>query len=383
MHKVQERFINQFGLQQGLVMAIAPGRVNLIGEHTDYNDGYVLPMTINRAVFIALAPRRDKKCVTYSMNFDEVATWEIDKISKKNHHWSNYLQGVMQTLLDQKYALGGFNGVVFGDVPIGSGLSSSAAIEVAALLAFQQAFKIDLSPIDMIKLAQKAENNFIGVQCGIMDQFISRLGSKNHALFIDCRSLDYKQVPINLGNNNLLIIDTKVKRELAKSAYNERRASCEAAVKHFQTLDPNIKALRDVTIDMLKQEAAKLPETIFKRARHVVTENQRVLNAITKLTANDMVGFGELLYQAHDSIKNDYEVSCRELDYIIDAAKANSAIGARLTGAGFGGCALAIIDKAKTPEFINCLTAGYKAAFEIELEILILKSNLESSVITY
>jgi galactokinase len=380
---VKEQFIKQFGDKQEFAIALAPGRVNLIGDHTDYNDGYVLPMTIDRAVYVALAPRQDNKCIVYSMNFDELVTWEADKIAKKNHHWSNYLQGVMQILLDKGYKIGGFNCVMYGDVPIGAGLSSSAAVEVATLLAFQHAFKLDILPIDVVKLAQRAENNFIGVQCGIMDQFVSRLGIKDHALFIDCRTLDYKEVPIKLGKYALLIIDTKVKRELAKSAYNERRASCEEAVKYFQAINPNIKALRDVSLEMLQQAEGKLPATVYQRARHVVTENQRVLDAMKTLSENDLPGFGKLLYEAHNSIKNDYAVSCKELDFIVDTAKASAAIGARLTGAGFGGCALVIIDETRVSEFMNYLSKEYQTLFEINPEIMILKSNLESGVVTF
>jgi galactokinase len=380
--KVKKQFVKQFGDKQEFVLAIAPGRVNLIGDHTDYNDGYVLPMTIDRAVYVALAPRQDNKCIVYSMNFDELVTWEADKIAKTNHHWSNYVQGVMQILLDKGYKINGFNCVMFGDVPIGSGLSSSAAVEVATLLAFQHAFKLDILPIDSIKLAQYAENNFIGVQCGIMDQFVSRLGVKKHALFIDCRTLDYKKVPIKFGKYALVIIDTKVKRELAKSAYNERRASCEAAVEYFKLLDPKVKALRDVNLKMLQKAEGKLSATVFQRARHVISENQRVLDAMTALSNDDLLGFGKLLYQAHESIKNDYAVSCKELDFIVDTAKASAAIGARLTGAGFGGCAVVIIDEAKVAEFIKYLTKEYKALFEIEPDFLVLKDNLEASVET-
>jgi galactokinase len=375
---VKEQFIKQFGDKQKIVIALAPGRVNLIGDHTDYNEGYVLPMTIDRAVYVAMTPRQDNKCIVYSMNFDELAIWESDKIAKKNHHWSNYLQGVMQILLDHNYKIGGFNCVMYGDVPIGAGLSSSAAVEIATLLAFQNTFGLDISPLDAIKLAQRAENYFIGVQCGIMDQFVSRLGIKDHALLIDCRTLDYKTVPINLGNYTLLIIDTKIKRELAKSAYNERRACCEEAVKFFQTIKPNIKALRDVNLTMLEQAEGKLSATVYKCARHVISENQRVLDAMISLNNDDLPAFGKLLYQAHDSIKNDYAVSCKELDFIVDAAKASAAIGARLTGAGFGGCALVIIDSKKVSEFISYLSAEYKTLFEIDLEAMVLKSNLEA-----
>lgn len=377
LDKVKEQFRKQFNMTQDFVVAIAPGRVNLIGDHTDYNEGFVLPMTIDRAVYVALAPRQDSRCVVYSMNFDEVATWDVNKITKTGHHWSHYLQGVMRILLDEGYNLSGFNGVVYGDVPIGSGLSSSAAVEIATLLALQSIFKLNISSLEAVKLAQLAENKFIGVQCGIMDQFVSLLGGKDHALFIDCRTLDYKKIPIKLDKYALLVVDTKVKRELAKSAYNERRASCEEAVR---IINGNVKALRDITLEQLLTMQGKLSDTVFKRARHVVSENQRVLDSIAALQNNDMLKFGELLYQAHASIKDDYSVSCKELDFIVDAAKTGGAIGARLTGAGFGGCALVIIEESKVTEFAAALIENYQKQFEIKPEVMVLKNNLEATV---
>lgn len=359
---LKESFAAKFGDSKHAIIAMAPGRVNLIGDHTDYNDGFVLPMTIGRAVYIAAHARTDNTCHVHSLNFDADASWQLNSIVKtKDNYWSNYIKGVMQVLQQAGYKLGGIDAVVYGHVPIGAGLSSSAAIEVASVCALDDLFALNLSPIDAIKLAQQAENEFIGMRCGIMDQFVSRLGKKGHALFLDCRSLEYKQIPIKLGDNSLLIVDTRVKRELVNSAYNERRASCEEAVKLCQKLYPKINALRDLTPEMFNNclQKLQLPQVEASRARHVVLENQRVNDAIIKLEKNDLAGFGALLYQSHASLKDDYEVSCPELDFIVDAARKFGALGARLTGAGFGGCAVVVIEKDSVQQLQEYIINNY------------------------
>lgn len=379
---IKNKFNEKFGTANDVIVSVAPGRVNLIGDHTDYNDGFVLPMTLDRAVYIALRRRQDNKCKFYSVNFDEYAEWDLNKIEKTSDlYWSNYIKGVVKLLLADGHKITGVEGVIFGDVPVASGLSSSAAVEVATLNGLQHLFAIDLSAIAAIKLAQKAENTFIGVQCGIMDQFISRLGKKAHALFIDCRSLEYKNVPVNLGEYVLLIVDTKVKRELAKSAYNERRASCDEAVKYFQTINPNVTALRDVDLKIFNEFGGNLPEIVRKRARHVISENQRVLEAINALNSGNFLRFGELLYSSHKSLQEDYEVSCKELDFIVTKAKNYGAIGARLTGAGFGGCGLIVVKKDKAESLVKHIVEEYKNLFGFEPALLELVDNLEAAIL--
>jgi len=380
--EMREVFCQQLGSDKGMLVSMTPGRVNLIGEHTDYNEGFVFPMTINRAVYIGLRKRSDRTCKFYSMNFKESADWSLDDIQReKDHHWSNYLKGVMKILQEAGYKLRGVEGVVYGDVPIASGLSSSAAIEVATAFGLQHALELEIDPVQMILLAQRAENKFVGVNCGIMDQFVGRLGKKDHALFLDCRSLEYDHIPLRLDDFALLIIDTKVKRELAQSAYNQRRAECDEAVKYFQSIDERVKALRDVDGKMFEKYQAGLPEVVRCRARHVVSENGRVIEAINALKKRDMAKVGELFYESHRSLKEDYEVSSGELDFIVDSARKFGAIGARLTGAGFGGCAIILIHKKLADRLNRQLPREYEKKFGYPCSILILESNLETTIL--
>lgn len=378
---LRAEFGARFGATSDAILAIAPGRVNLIGEHTDYNDGFVLPMTLDRAVYIAWQRRADNVVNLYSMNFQESVSFDINSLTKTTKYfWANYIKGIMQVLQEEGFKLSGVEGVVYGDVPLASGLSSSAALEIAAIIGLQKLFALDLSPIATIKLAQRAENNFIGVKCGIMDQFVSRLGKQNHALFIDCRTLDYKDVPIDFGENVLLVVNSKVKRELAKSAYNERRASCELVVKHLQQNNPAIAALRDVEMPMLEKARRELDPIAYQRARHVISENSRVLDAIRALENRDQKTFGNLLYASHASLQNDYAVSCAELDFIVACARDAGALGARLTGAGFGGCAIVLLDKKLVENFSYTLTTTYQHKFNLAPEIISVENNFPAEV---
>jgi galactokinase len=354
-------FHNRFGYTPSFI-ARAPGRVNLIGEHTDYNDGFVLPMAIDRDVTIVGAPRNARTVRLYSANFDERAQFSLAAIDKLTRNtWSNYARGVADVLQKEGYTLNGFDGVVFGLVPIGSGLSSSAATEMATMMAFKAAGNlttentegteiskaasvssvhsvVNLDGVTSAKLSQRAENQFVGVNCGIMDQFISSLGQAGHALLIDCRSLDYELLPMPPGVT-VLVVDSSAPRSLAASAYNERRAQCEHAATVF-----GVEALRDVSVEEFERRKSELPDDIARRVSHVIYENRRVLDAVAALRANDVARFGELMNQSHDSLRDLYEVSSRELDAIVDIARGSSGVyGARMTGAGFGGCAIALV----------------------------------------
>jgi len=380
--QVIEVFKREFGTVDGLILVRTPGRVNLIGEHTDYNEGYVFPATINRAVYIGLRPRTDDACVFYSLNFKEKASWELAAIERsEGHHWSNYLKGVMKVLREAGIAFKGSEGVVYGDVPIASGLSSSAAIEVATAFGLDRAFGLELDPVRMSLLAQKAENGFVGVNCGIMDQFVCRLGRKGHALFLDCRSLAYENVPLRLAKHGLLIVDTRVKRELAQSAYNERRAECDAAVRYFQGKVPEVKALRDVDPDLFARYQDRLPETVRRRAAHVVAEDARVLEAVKALRADDLEKVGALFYESHRSLKEDYEVSSPELDFIVETARSAGASGARLTGAGFGGCAVVLARRDILNGLSQDIEVHYVRKFGKAPGTIALTENFETEVI--
>jgi galactokinase len=352
------RFEQRFGHRPAF-LSRAPGRVNLIGEHTDYNDGFVLPMAINREVAVVGAPRDDRRIRLYALNFDDEACFALDQLQRgEPADWSDYPRGVAWALQEAGFDLVGFDGVLYGDVPIGSGLSSSAAIEMAVFMAFAacQPALAGLDRVRAAKLAQRAENAFVGVNCGIMDQFVSALGQAGHALFIDCRSLDYAPVRMPVGTA-VVIVDTAAPRSLAASAYNERRAQCEAAARML-----GIPALRDLSPEIFAQRRAALPALVAQRAEHVIYENQRVLDAVAALRAGDVATFGRLMNESHDSLRDLYEVSSAELDAVVEIAWGVSGVyGARMTGAGFGGCAIALAEQTAIDALRDAVMREYPA----------------------
>lgn len=358
----------QFGGSPSMLVS-APGRVNLIGEHTDYNDGFVLPMAIDKQIAIGGALREDTQVRVYSLNFEELAKFSLERLINE-HSWSDYLKGVMHELIKAGYTLKGFDAVIGGNVPRGAGLSSSAAIEVATAFFLTQLHKIDMPPEQMAKLCQRAENQFVGVNCGIMDQFISRLGKQDHALFLDCRDLSYQQIPFQLEGYTVVICNSNVKRKLVDSAYNERRAQCEEGVRILKTCLPNIMALRDVSSAQLEEHAALLPPIVYQRCHHIITENERIMEAVQVLQAGDLERFGVLLNQSHDSLRDDYGVSCRELDILVEIARRiKGTLGARMTGAGFGGCTVSLVSTAALDHFHATLLAEYAKRTGIQAEI--------------
>ena len=332
----------------------APGRVNLIGEHTDYNDGFVLPLAINRAVWIALRPRRDRKVVVYSADYEQQGEFDLDRLIKNGSDWIEYLKGVAWSLQEAGYRLTGWEGVLRGDVPKGAGLSSSAALEVATARAFSAADGLPWDATAMAKVGQRAENLWVGVNCGIMDQLISAAGRACHALLIDCRTLKTMPVPFPAGTA-VVILDTGTRRGLVGSAYNERRARCESAAEFF-----GVKALRDVDLRQFQARVAGLDETTGRRARHVISENQRTLDAAESMRRNDPTSLGMLMDQSHRSLREDYEVSSDALNAMVEIAQAQPACyGARMTGAGFGGCAVAVVDSGGAEDFACFVAAAY------------------------
>jgi len=332
-------FFDRFHVPPAAIVR-APGRVNLIGEHTDYNDGFVLPVAIDRAVWIALRPRPDRQLKLHSLDFDQSVAFSLDDLSQQEG-WEGYVQGVAWALQDAGYELRGWEGVMAGNVPIGAGLSSSAATELAVARAFALVSDLPWNPTGMALLAQKAENKWVGVNCGIMDQLISAAGVAGHALFIDTRTLATEPVPMP-EQARIVVFYSDAPRSLAGSAYNQRRAECEEAVQRLQTVLPGVTALRDVSPQQLEAHRQLLPPVIYRRARHVVTENARVLASMEAMRSGDMVRLGELMLASHASLRDDYEVSSRELDLLVALAVNAGALGARLTGAGFGGCAIAL-----------------------------------------
>jgi len=353
--RVTDEFTQRFGAPPGAIVR-APGRVNLIGEHTDYNDGFVLPMAIDRAIWIALRPRPDRQVLAHSLDFDETAEFDLDRLEKQSG-WIEYLKGVAWALQEAGHALTGFDAVVAGDVPIGAGLSSSAAWELAAARAFAVTSGFEWNAAKMALLGQRAENKWVGVNCGIMDQMISAAGQADHALLIDCRSLRTQSVPLPPGIV-VVVLDTATRRGLVDSAYNERRSQCEAVAQFF-----GVKALRDVTLDQLNEKRDRLDRVAYRRARHVISENDRTLLAVDAMQHSESIELGQLMQLSHMSLRDDFEVSSNELNAMVEFAERQAGCyGARMTGAGFGGCAVALVRQDAAKVFSAGVAAEYEVA---------------------
>lgn len=345
----KEKLINSFKERFGMnpdIISRAPGRVNLIGEHTDYNQGFVLPVAIDRDIAIVSRARDDRIVRLYSLDFNIEVEFPLDNIVyDEDNKWSNYPKGVARILQEEGYNLRGMDGVITGNVPQGAGLSSSAAFEVAMAMNFEKLSGLEIDPVKMALLSQKAENKFVGVNCGIMDQFISRMGKKDHALLLDCRNLEFDLVPFVLEGIKLVVCNTNKTRGLMDSEYNDRRRECERGVKLLEEYLPGIESLRDVELKDFMKCKYHLPEVTEKRCRYVIKENDRVLESVEALEEDeDLIRFGELMNQSHIGLRDDYEVSCPELDAMVEIAwKTEGVIGSRMTGAGFGGCTVTIV----------------------------------------
>jgi len=365
-----------------ITVAYAPGRVSLIGGHTDYNDGFVLPTTIDRAIFIALRPRSDAMVHLCSLNMEEAVAYALqDPPFDDLPGWARYAAGVAQELRQQTNIPSGFEGVIYGNVPIGAGLSSSAALEVAVALGLDALFGLDLDATATARLCQTVEHQYAGVECGIMDQMAARLGRSGHALALDCRTLDVEHVPLPLDDAALVIADSRVSRELADSKYNERRAECEKAVAFFQQFDQQVKALRDVTPALLEGHGARLPRHIHHRARHVVRENERVREAVNRLRQHQLDALGRLMNASHRSLRDDYAVSTPELNALVEAAQATPGVfGARMTGAGFGGCIVCLVRSDAVAALRQRLTDRYVEDFGRVPGLYTVQHNLEATV---
>jgi galactokinase len=341
-------------------VATAPGRVNLIGEHTDYNNGFVLPVAINRQTVTVASLRDDSMLGLFSKNNDSFIQVSLATLAAtKEHSWSNYSKGVVFELQKRGHKLQGANLVINSDVPIASGLSSSAALEMATAYALLALNKISLPPQEIINVCHRAEFDFVGVHCGVMDQFISCIGKRGHALFLDCQSLAYEYVPIP-ADVAFVVCDTSVGRQLAASEYNIRRQQCADGVRGLKTVLPSIQTLRDVSHENFEQHKGRLGNLIQRRSKHVIFENRRVLQSVAALRKNDLSEFGKLMYQSHLSLKNDYEVSCPELDVVVDiCAEEEGVYGARMTGAGFGGCAICLVKREFAEAVVHRLLVEY------------------------
>lgn len=368
-----------------VTVVYAPGRVNLIGDHTDYNDGFVLPATIDRAVFVALRQRDDATVHLRSLNFTEAVDYPLSEPPfDALPGWARYAAGIAQELRARDGLASGFEGVMYGNVPLGSGLSSSAALEVAVAMGLDALFDLDIDAVETAQLCQTVEHEYVGVQCGIMDQMAARLGRSGHALALDCRTLDVEHVPLPLDEAALVIADSRVSRELADSKYNERRAECERAVAFFQQFDAQVQALRDVTRTLLEGHGTRLPAPIRRRARHVVSENERVRTGVARLRQHQLDAFGTLMNASHRSLRDDYAVSTPELDALVDTAQATPGVfGARMTGAGFGGCIVCLVrnDDDAVATLRQRLTDRYMEDFGRAPGLYTVQRNLEATVL--
>ena len=357
---VRQAFTANFG-QAPEIIVRAPGRVNLIGEHTDYNDGFVLPAAIDRDVLMAAARRTDDTVRLLAIDLNAQDEFKLGTIARNEAKlWPNYHRGVAAMLQARGYRLSGANIAFSSNVPIGAGLSSSAAVEVAAAFTDLSLAGQEMDRSQLALACQQAEHEYAGVPCGIMDQFISALGRADHVLLVDCRDLSYQHVPVPT-EARIIVADTGVRRALAGSEYRVRRAQCEEAVRLLQPVLPGIRALRDVSVADLQQHAHLLPEVVRRRARHIVSENQRVLDTVGALRQSNLARVGRLLVESHRSLRDDYEVSSPELDAMVEVAlTAPGCIGSRLTGAGFGGCTVSLVAAGATEPFVSHLSRGYQ-----------------------
>ena len=369
--RIQEKFKSIFAGESPLVVR-SPGRVNLIGEHTDYNNGFVLPAAIDKAICMAVSARADKEVHIVALDLDSSFRGSVDRLERSPLHWPDYLQGVIQQIQALGYELGGFNCVFGGDIPLGAGMSSSAALECATAFALNELFGLGLDPLTMVKLSQKAENVFVGLQCGIMDQFASMFGRRNHVIRLDCQSLEYVYFPFNTEGIRIVLLDTGVKHSLASSEYNTRRQQCEAGVSLVQAQHPHVKSLRDVTLAMLESDVAPVDALVYRRCRYVVEENARLLAGTEDLQQGDLAAFGRKMFASHEGLSRDYEVSCEELDFLVGQVKDDPGIiGARMMGGGFGGCTINLVREEAIDALVERLTPVYRQAMDKELKVYI------------
>jgi len=372
---IEGRFEEIFGATPE-VLVRAPGRVNLIGEHTDYNEGFVLPAAIDRYIEFAGLRRADRTVRAHSTDFNDSVEFSLDDVQKDSEHrWSNYLRGVSKFLEEDGHRLTGADVVFGGNVPREAGLSSSAAVEVGATTFWQKLLGLELDPVYAVKLSRRAENEFVGVPCGIMDQFISALGRREHALFLDCRDLSYRHVPLR-GDVKVVVCNSGVKRALAQSEYEVRLKQCRQSVAQLRTAGLAANSLRDVEPEDLETARGALSEILLRRARHVVTENHRVLEAVKVLAEGDLERFGELMNASHESLRDDYEVSSKELDTLVELAwKQPGTLGARMTGAGFGGCTVNLVRADAADAFAEAVRKGYQETLGLKAEIYVCQAS--------
>ncbi len=379
---VKERFNILFPGSDPLIVR-SPGRVNLIGEHTDYNQGFVLPAAIDKAIYLAIGPRSDDGIHLFSIDLDQNYTCSLDLPEPTAEHWPNYLLGVVQQLQQAGRPPQGFNCVFAGDIPLGSGMSSSAALECATAFALNELFDLGLDKLTMVRLSQRAENVFVGVQCGIMDQFASMFGRRGQVIRLDCQSLDYAFFPFHLEGIRIVLLDTNVKHTLASTEYNTRRRQCETGVRLIRAHDPEVTSLRDVSQEDLDRYVAPVDELVYRRCRFIVGENARLLAATEDLQNGDLASFGRKMFETHDGLSREYEVSCRELDFLVDQVRDDPAvIGARMMGGGFGGCTINLVRESAIDKLVERIAPVYRKAMRREIKVYVAQIEDGTSIQT-
>jgi galactokinase len=349
----------------------APGRVNLIGEHTDYNDGFVLPIALTYQTVVAAGRRADQQINAYSVNYNELETFDLNAAPRRlTHEWIDYVEGVARVLRARGFQVGGANLVIDSDVPVGAGLSSSAALEISVGLALTSIHEIEIDRLQLALAGQRAEHEFVGTKSGIMDQFVATFGRAGHALLIDCRALEGEAIPLILGETEIIVCNSSVKHSLAGSEYNTRRTECEQGVELLREFLPGIKALRDVSEADFAGFAGNLPEVIRCRCRHVITENRRTLEAARAFKDGDIEMVGRLMSESHRSMRDDFAISCEEIDTLVELAESFAGVyGARMTGGGFGGCTINLVARGRRREFIEYISREYERATGLRAEI--------------
>ncbi|MEM7548590.1 MAG: galactokinase [Bacteroidota bacterium] len=360
----------------------SPGRINVIGEHTDYNEGFVLPAAVDKEIKVLMGLNRTDSFHFYSVDNDEWVHFTLENHGEVKAHWAQYLIGVLLQALNAGGRISGVDAVFSGNVPLGAGLSSSAALECATLFGFSSLFGLNLDKFSIAKLSQKAENEHVGVKCGIMDQFASVFCEEGQAIRLDCQDLSYEPFELDLKGHQFVLIDTMVKHSLASSEYNVRRSECEEGVKYLKKTNPEIYSLRDVSMDLLVSNKENLNETVYQRCKYVLEENKRVSEACVAMQNNDLNTLGDLLYQSHHGLSYDYEVSCKELDFLVDFTKnQENVLGARMMGGGFGGCTINLVKEDFIDEFKQLVTSAYQNSFNVEPNIYVVKTASGTSEI--
>ena len=367
--------LNSIHLTSEQIISRAPGRINLIGEHTDYNDGFVLPAAINYHMTFQLQRHENiHQCVVTAKDLDLTYSFDLRNYSRESGGWQNYVMGVVSELQKLGVPIEGFTGSFSGSVPIGGGVSSSAALENSLALGLLQLFPCELDDWQIIKACQMAEHNFAGIKCGIMDQFSSMLGKEHHAMLLDCRSLAYEYYPIELGAYELVLLNTNVSHELASSEYNVRRSQCEEGTEIIRNTYPGIQNLRDVTFEMLAKTRQDLSDVLYQRCHHVVSENARVMNATKALSSGRLEELGSLMYASHHSLSSNYEVSCPELDFLVNFTKDRSdVLGSRMMGGGFGGCTINLVEKQTRDSLFDEAAKAYNRQFNLGLSTMVVE----------